>query len=75
MREIEADRDGWFAWRLPISGGTTVQIRIPGVELARMRDDHSAAAPCLYVGDNPCSWDAAVGSVANEGMKLPPLSP
>lgn len=70
VREPNADRDGWFAWRLPISDGTTVQIRIPGVELPRMRDDLSATAPCLYVGADPWGWDAAVGSVANEGMKL-----
>lgn len=70
VRKPDADRDGWFGWVLPISDGTTVQIRIPGVELARMRDDLSAAAPCLYVNDNPWGWDAAVGSVANEGMRL-----
>lgn len=74
VREVDADRDGWFAWRLPISDGTTVQIRIPGVQLTRMRDDLSTTAPCLYVGDNSWSWDGAVGSVANEGMKLRPLS-
>ncbi len=75
VREPNADRDGWFAWRLPISDGTSVQIRIPGVELPRMRDDLTAAAPCLYVGDVPWGWDAAVGSVAGEGMKLRPPSP
>lgn len=47
VRAIEGDRGGWFAWTLPISDGRTVQIRIPGVELARMRDDLSATAPCL----------------------------
>ena len=73
VREPDADHDGWFAWRLPISDGTTVQLRIPGVELIRMRDDLSAAAPCLYVNTIPWGWDAAIGSVANEGMKLRPL--
>ncbi|MEV4708680.1 hypothetical protein [Actinoplanes sp. NPDC049316] len=70
VRAPDADSDGWFAWNLPVSDGTTVQICIPGVELARMRDDLSTAAPCLYVNANPWGWDAAVGSVANEGMKL-----
>ena len=70
VRAPEADSDGWFAWLLPFSDGTTVQVRIPGVELARMRDDLSAMAPCLYVNADPWSWDAAVGSVANEGMRL-----
>jgi hypothetical protein len=46
VRAPDADGDGWFAWILPVSDGTTVQIRIPGVELARMRDGLSAAAPC-----------------------------
>ena len=74
VRAPNADRDGWFAWSLPISNGTTVQVRIPGVELARMRDDLSATAPRLYVNANPWGWDAAVGSVANEGMTLRPQS-
>ncbi|GAA3348684.1 hypothetical protein GCM10020358_68050 [Amorphoplanes nipponensis] len=70
VRTPDDDRDGWFAWSLPISDGTTVRIRIPGVDLPRMRDDLSSTAPCLYVNANPWGWDAAVGSVANEGMKL-----
>ena len=70
VRAPDADRDGWFAWTLSLSDGTTVQVRIPGVELARMRDDLSALAPCLYVNANPWGWEAAVGSVASEGMKL-----
>lgn len=75
VRATDADRDGWFAWNLPISNGTTVQIRIPGVELASLRDDLSTAAPCLYVHDHPWAWNAAVASVANEGMQLKPQNP
>jgi hypothetical protein len=30
VRAPRADRDGWFAGRLPISDGITVQIRVPG---------------------------------------------
>ncbi|MFI5938124.1 hypothetical protein [Actinoplanes sp. NPDC051494] len=69
VREPDADRDGWYAWRLPLSDATTVQIRIPGVELPRMHEP-TTQAPVLYVGEVPWAWNDAVGSVASEGMRL-----
>jgi hypothetical protein len=45
-------------------------LLLPGVELRLLRDDITAAAPCLYVNGNAWWWDAAVGSVACEGVTL-----
>ncbi|WP_203841817.1 hypothetical protein [Winogradskya humida] len=72
VRTPATDRDGRFGWDVPISDSTTVPILIPGVEVARMRDDMSAHAPCLYVDGIPAWWGTAIGSLANVGMKLTP---
>ena len=41
---------------------------MPGTALARLRDDLTAEAPCLYVNGNAYWWDAAVSRVAAEGL-------
>ena len=72
VRDPAADRDGRFGWDLPLSDGRTVRVLIPGTDLAALRDDLTAAAPCLYVNGRAWWWADAVGAVANEGMKQSP---
>lgn len=70
VRDPAADRDGRFAWNLPYTDGHTVQLLMPGAELGLLRDDLTSAAPLLYVNGEAWWWNAAVGSVAGEGMEL-----
>ncbi|WP_250031285.1 hypothetical protein [Paractinoplanes maris] len=70
VRDPSADRDGRFGWDLRMSDGRTVRLLMPGVELARLRDDITAEAPCLYVNGTAWWWDGAVDSVAGEGLVL-----
>ncbi len=58
------------AWNLPYTDGHTVQLLIPGAELGLLRDDLTSAAPLLYVNGEAWWWNAAVGSVAGEGVEL-----
>lgn len=60
IRDGQADRDGRYGYLLPAANGAMVRILMPGAELGRVRDDRSAAAPCLYVGDEPWWWPSAV---------------
>jgi hypothetical protein len=71
VRDPQADRDGRFGWDLPLSDGSLLRLLMPGVELARIRDDISAQAPCLYVNGNACWWNDAVARVAAEGLTMP----
>jgi len=68
VRDPAADRDGRFGWDLPFSDGSRLRLLMPGAELARLRDDLTAEAPCLYVNGNAYWWDAAVARVAAEGL-------
>ena len=68
VRDPAADRDGRFGWDLPFSDGTRLRLLLPGTGLARLRDDLTAEAPCLYVNGNAYWWDAAVARVAAEGL-------
>jgi hypothetical protein len=36
---------------------------MPGVDLAEVRDDMTAAAPCLYLNGDAWWWYSAVGQV------------
>ncbi|GAB2600773.1 hypothetical protein Aab01nite_64720 [Paractinoplanes abujensis] len=70
VRDPGADRDGRFGWDLPLSDGRAVRLLMPGVDLALIRDDITAQAPCLYVNGNAWWWNGAVDSVAGEGLEL-----
>jgi hypothetical protein len=70
VRDQAADRDGRLGWDLPYSDGRVVRLLMPGVELGLVRDDLTAAAPCLYVNGEPWWWNDAVGCVAGEGLAL-----
>jgi hypothetical protein len=61
VRDPAADRDGRFGWNLPMTGERVTRLLMPGVELARVRDDITAQAPCLWVNDNAWWWNDAVG--------------
>ncbi len=63
VRNRAADRDGRYAWDLPMPGEAVVRLLMPGAELARVRDDLSARAPCLIVGTDAWWWNDAVGQV------------
>jgi hypothetical protein len=61
IRDLSLDTgDGRFGFRLPIAGGGAVLIRMPGTELAHVRDDMSAQAFCLYINEVPWWWPSAV---------------
>jgi hypothetical protein len=68
VRDPAADRDGRFGWDLPLSDGRVVRVLMPGAELNALRDDVSAAAPCLYVNGTAWWWNDAVATVAAEGL-------
>ncbi|MCY1139925.1 hypothetical protein OWR29_18130 [Actinoplanes sp. Pm04-4] len=70
VRDPQADRDGRFGWDLPLSDGRVVRLLMPGADLAALRDDITAQAPCLYVNGIACWWTGAVDSVAGEGLTL-----
>lgn len=70
VRDPGADRDGRLGWDLPFSDGRIVRLLMPGVELAALRDDLTASAPCLYVNGNAWWWNGAVDQVAGEGIVL-----
>jgi hypothetical protein len=70
VRDPQADRDGRFGWDLPLSDGRAVRLLMPGADLAALRDDITAQAPCLYVNGIACWWNGAVDSVAGEGLTL-----
>ncbi len=65
VRDPAADRDGRFGWDLPMADGSIVRVLMPGVELIRIRDDITAAAPVLYLNGGAWWWDAAVGLLAS----------
>ncbi|MEV4703053.1 hypothetical protein [Actinoplanes sp. NPDC049316] len=67
-RDPAADRDGRFGWDLPFTDGSRLRLLLPGVDVARLRDDLTAQAPCLYVNGTAYWWDAAVARVAAEGL-------
>ncbi|MEV4705483.1 hypothetical protein [Actinoplanes sp. NPDC049316] len=69
-RDPGADRDGRFGWDLPLSDGRVVRLLMPGLRVELMRDDITAAAPCLYVNGTAWWWTTAVGMVAAEGLVL-----
>jgi hypothetical protein len=70
VRTPDADRDGRFGWSLPLSDGGGISVLMPGVDLARLRDDLTAQAPMLYIDGVQGWWADAVGSAANVGMEL-----
>jgi hypothetical protein len=75
VRVPETDEDGRFAWRLPAGEhGGGVLVLMPGVELAKMRDDMSASAPRIIIGGNPWWWPSAVGQVAAAATAVRSLS-
>ncbi|MFC3386855.1 hypothetical protein ACFOHP_33600 [Couchioplanes caeruleus subsp. azureus] len=69
-RDPAADRDGRYGWDLRLSDGRVVRLLMPGVRVEAMRDDITAAAPCLYVNGTAWWWSDAVASVAAEGLAL-----
>lgn len=60
VRDPAADRDGRFAWSIPLADNSVIRLLMPGVELARVRGT-TADAPCLFLtasGDPPGPRDA-----------------
>ncbi|GII22554.1 hypothetical protein Pme01_21510 [Planosporangium mesophilum] len=70
VRDPEADRDGRFGYLLPVTSGSTVRVLMPGVDLQRVRDDLTVAAPCLYVDDEPWWWPSAVTQAVGATARL-----
>lgn len=62
-RRPEFDEGGRYAWTLPRVGGSAVQVLIPGVGAAQLRDDLSAQAYCIRVGTDWWWWGDAVNMV------------
>jgi hypothetical protein len=66
VRDPAADGDGRYGYLLHTPAGV-VPVRMPGAPLSRVRDDLSAAAPCIYVAGNPWWWNDAVGQGVYRG--------
>jgi hypothetical protein len=49
VRDPTADRDGRFDWDLPLIDASVTRLLMPGVEVMRVRDDLTTAAPCRFV--------------------------
>lgn len=64
VRDPGLDRDGRYGWQLPTVDGPTVLILMPGVDLAAVRDDLTAEAPCVYLNGSAWWWTSAVGMLA-----------
>ncbi|WP_433531272.1 hypothetical protein ACQPYA_03955 [Micromonospora sp. CA-263727] len=62
-RDPSADRDGRYGYLLPTATGA-VHILMPGADLARVRDDLTASAPCLVVNGQAWWWHDATGQAA-----------
>lgn len=62
QRAAEADTGGRYGWDLPLEGGTTVRVLMPGRPVAELRDS-SAQAPTIRVGEFFWWWNDAVGQV------------
>jgi hypothetical protein len=67
-RDPAADRDGRYGWNLAFTDGRQLRLLMPGVELTRLRDDITAAAPCLYLNGHAYWWNDAVARTAAEGL-------
>ncbi len=63
QRAPELDVDGRFGWRLPTAHGV-VEVLIPGVDLAVLRDPSSTSVPCLRVDGEWSWWRGAATLVA-----------
>ncbi len=64
-REPAADGDGRYGYLLPAAGERVVRVRMPGVDLAKVRDDLSATAPCVLVNGHAWWWNDAVGQAVH----------
>ncbi|MEU1813148.1 hypothetical protein [Micromonospora aurantiaca (nom. illeg.)] len=71
-RTPSADRDGRYGYQLRGENGE-ITVLMPGADLARVRDDLTASAPCLYVGANAWWWGDAVGQAARSISPRRPL--
>lgn len=75
IRDTSLDAgDGRFGYRLPTAAGGVVLIRMPGTDLAHVRDDLSAQAYCLYVNELPWWWPSAVQGACSESRPATPPS-
>jgi hypothetical protein len=59
-RTPDTDEGGRYGWTLPLTSGTAVRVLMPGVDLALVRDDLSAEAPCMKIGSDWWWWNGAV---------------
>jgi hypothetical protein len=59
-RTPDVDEGGRYGWTLRLAGGEVVRVLMPGVDLALIRDDLSAEAPCVKVNGDWWWWNGAV---------------
>ncbi|GAA0494933.1 hypothetical protein Ade02nite_19470 [Paractinoplanes deccanensis] len=67
LRVAEADRGGRYGWDLPLEGGTTVRVLMPGRPIAELKD-LSVQAPTIFVNGSAWWWNDAV----NQAVPLEP---
>lgn len=74
VRDPAADRDGRYGWTLHFTDGRQMRLLMPGADIAEVRDDITATAPCLYLNGHAHWWDDAVARTAAQGLTYRPAS-
>ena len=72
VRDPAADRDGRYGWTLHFSDGHQLRLLMPGADITGIRDDITAAAPCLYLNGHAYWWNDAVARTAAQGLTHQP---
>lgn len=68
VRDPAADRDGRYGWTLHFTDGHQLRLLMPGTDITGVRDDITAAAPCLYLNGHAYWWNDAVARTAAQGL-------
>ncbi len=68
VRDPAADRDGRYGWTLAFTDGHQLRMLMPGTDITGIRDDITAAAPCLYLNGHAYWWNDAVARTAAQGL-------
>ncbi len=68
VRDPAADRDGRYGWTMHFTDGHQLRLLMPDTDITGIRDDITAAAPCLYLNGHAYWWNDAVARIAAQGL-------
>jgi hypothetical protein len=60
VRDSSADADGRYGWNVPLVGGQTLRVLMPGLDLGLLTKGTTAQAPCLKVNGTWAWWNGAL---------------